>query len=83
VGHLVEGLPGDEHGHDHGLAAARGHFRGDAEQAGVGVLVGLANLVLDPVVAVLPSDLSDIDERLERLDLAENSRLSRLGSCQC
>ncbi len=71
VGELVERLPGDEHGHDDGLAGAGRHLEGDARQAGVEVGVRLAQLVLDPGVAVAGGDLGEVDGGLERLDLAE------------
>ena len=77
VGQLVERLPGDQHGHDHGLAAAGGHLAGDAEQAGVGVLVDRAEVVLDPGVAVLLGDLGDVDQRFQGLDLAEEQPAGR------
>ena len=36
VAHRIHGLPCDEHGHDGGLAGARGQFQRDAEQVRVG-----------------------------------------------
>jgi len=71
VGQPVEGLPRDEHGHEDRLAAARSHLEGDAIEPGVGFLVGLANLVLDPGVPGFSSDLRQIDGGLHCLDLAE------------
>ena len=71
VGELVERLPGDEHGHDDRLAGAGGHLERDARQAGVRGVVGLADVVLDPGVAVLLGDLGDVDDRFEGFDLAE------------
>ena len=44
---------------------------GDAVQAGVGLVVLRAELVLDPGHAGLGRDLGEEDRRLERLDLAE------------
>ena len=35
VGQLVQRLPGDQHGHDEGLAGAGGHLEGNAEQTGL------------------------------------------------
>jgi len=71
VGQLVEGVPGDEHGHDDGLAAAGGHFEGHAEEEWVGIVVGAAEVVFDPGVAVLAGDLGEVDGGFESLDLAE------------
>ena len=79
VGRLVEGVPGDEHRHDHGLAGAGGHLVGHAEQAGVGVLGHVPQLVLDPRIALLARHLGEVDRRLERLDLAEEQRPFAFG----
>ena len=46
---------------------------------GFDVVVRLAQLVLDPGVAVLPGDLGDVDGGFERLDLAEEQLRSRSG----
>ena len=81
-GELVERLPGDEHRHDDGLAGAGRHLEGDARQAGVRRVVRLAQVVLDPGVAVLPRDLGEVDGRLEGLDLAEEERLVARGRVQ-
>ena len=61
VGELVERVPGDEHGHDDGLAGAGGHLERHARQAGVGRVVGVAQSVFDPGIAVFPGDLGDVD----------------------
>ncbi len=42
--HGVDGLPGDEHGHDGGFACAGGEFEGDAIEAGVGFGVGVGEV---------------------------------------
>ncbi len=78
IGELVESLPGDKHRHDHGLAAARGHLEGDAVEAGVSNLAVLAELVLDPGLAVA-GNLTEEDRGLEGLDLAEEERLLAAG----
>jgi hypothetical protein len=80
VGQLVERVPGDDHRHHRRLAAARGHLAGHAEQLGVRVGVELPQLVLDPVVAVLLRDLRDVDQRLQRLDLAEEEPPVAVGA---
>jgi hypothetical protein len=36
VAHGIDGLPGDQHGHDGGLASTRGQLEGHAEQVRVG-----------------------------------------------
>ena len=68
---LVERVPGDEHRHDHRLAAAGGHLEGHAVELGVGGLVGLAQLVGQVLLAGLADALGEVDRRLGRLDLAE------------
>jgi len=68
---LVQRLPGHEHSHDHGLATPGRHLEGDAGQAGVVVGVGLAEVVLDPRVAVPRRDLGEVDRGLDRFALAE------------
>ena len=35
IAHGIDGLPGDEHGHDWGLAGARGHFEGQSPGVGM------------------------------------------------
>ena len=54
------------------LKASRG-------QAGVGRVVGFAEVVLDPGVAELLGDLGDVDGRFEGLDLAEEELLLAVG----
>ena len=71
VGQFVQGLPGDKHGHDHGLAAAGGHFEGDAVKDRVGGLVGLAEFIVNPGVAVFFGHFGDIDGRFQGFNLAE------------
>jgi hypothetical protein len=41
----VDGLPGDEHGHDGGFARAGGQLQRDAQQFGIGVLVGVRQVI--------------------------------------
>ena len=79
VGELVERVPGDEHGHDDGLAGAGGHLEGRARQAGVRGVVRLAERVLDPGIAVLLGDLGDVDGGFEGFDLAEEELLLAVG----
>ena len=79
VSELVECVPGDDHSHDYGLAAASGHLEGSAEQAGIGVFVRLSDLVVNPVVASTTSDFRDVYCRFERLDLAEEELALAVG----
>ena len=68
----IDRLPGDQHRHHGRFAAARGHFQGDAEQFGVGLLVGAFQVLAELVVpAVLASDLGQPDGGLDRFHLAE------------
>ena len=71
LGELVQRLPGDQHPHDDGLARARRHLDCDAEDLGIGILVELLEIVLDPGVAAPAGDFGDVDRGLSRLDLAE------------
>ena len=43
--HRVDGLPGDQHGHDGGFARAGGKLQGQAHQLRVGILVGAGKVV--------------------------------------
>ena len=71
IGELVQRLPGNEHGHDDRLAGAGRHLESHARQAGVGLVVRLAKLVLNPGVAVLFGDLGDVDGRFQGFNLTE------------
>ena len=81
VGELVERLPGDEHGHDDGLARAGRHLECSAGQARVRGVVRFAERVLNPGVAEFFGNLGDIDGGFEGLDLAEEELLlaARIG----
>ena len=73
VAHGVDRLPGDEHGHDRGLAGAGGQLEGEAQEFRVGLLVG-AFEVLPELLAqlgLLAGDFGQPDGGLHRLDLAE------------
>ncbi len=50
-------------------------FKASAEQAGVRRVVGLAEPVLNPGVAVFPRHLGDVDGRFQGFDLAEEELL--------
>ena len=43
--HRVDGLPSNQHGHDGGLARTRGQLERQAQQAGVGLVVGALQVV--------------------------------------
>jgi hypothetical protein len=64
----------DEHRHDDGLARSCRHLERDPVEAGVTRLAVLAELVLDPGLA-MAGDLGEEDGRLQRLYLAEEERL--------
>ena len=72
-------MPGDEHGHDHGFTAAGGHLEGGAENARVGHLVGLAQVILDPGIAGLFGHLGDENGGLQGLNLAKKELLFPVG----
>jgi len=69
----VDGLPGDEHRHDGGLAGAGRELQGEAEQLGIGL--GVAAFDVGPEFlgtgAELGGDLDEPDRGLDCLDLAE------------
>ena len=68
----VDRLPGDQHGHDGRLAAARRHLHGQAEELGIGLLVGLGDLIQKSLRRrTLRRDLRQPDDRLDGFDLAE------------
>ena len=69
----VDRLPGDEHGHDGGLAGPGGELQGEPGKIGVRFRVCLFEVVEEPSarVAVARGDLGQPDRRLHRLDLAE------------
>ena len=71
--HGVDGLPGDEHGHDGGLAGAGGQLQRQAHQLGVGVVVGVGQVVEEALAGLADCgrDLGQPDGGLDRLDLAE------------
>ncbi len=66
------GLPGDEHGHDGGLARAGGQLQREAHQFRIGVSVGVGQVVEQALSRLrLRRDLGQPDGRLGRLHLAE------------
>ncbi len=73
--HLVDGLPGDEHGHDDRLACAGCHLQPDSGQPVV--VQTVLGLEATPVVggAVPAGDFGEEDRRLGSLPLAEEDRL--------
>jgi hypothetical protein len=79
IGALVERVPGDEHGHDNGLAGAGGHLECCARQAGIRRVVSLAYCVFDPGVAVFLCDLGDVDGGFKSFVLAEEKFLLTVG----
>ena len=79
VGDLVQGVPGDEHGHDDRLASAGGHLHRDAIETRVRCRVDLPEPGLDPVVADLLGGLGQEYERLQGFDLAEEELVLAVG----
>ena len=69
----IEGLPGDEHGDDGGLAGAGGELQGDAEKLGVGVLVGRFEVIekFPAALALMRGDFGEPDGSFDGFDLAE------------
>ena len=71
AGKFIEDLPGNEHRHDDRLAAAGGHFEGDAIQVWVVCGGRVAQIVVDPGIAEARGDFGEIDGGFEGFDLAE------------
>ena len=71
--HGVDGLPGDDHRHDGGLAGAGGQLQGQTHQLRVGVVVGVGEVLEKPLagLAQLRGDLGQPDRGLDGFDLAE------------
>ena len=69
----VDGLPGDDHRHDGGLSDAGGEFEGEPEQFGIGVVIGVGQVIEEGLagLAGLGGDFGEPDCGLDRLDLAE------------
>ncbi len=68
----VHRLPGDQHGHHGGLAAAGRHLHGQAEKLWVGFLVGLADLIQQSFRrSAFRSDFGQPYDSFDRFDLAE------------
>ena len=70
-GFLIECVPGHQHGHDDRLAGASGHLHRQPMQQRVGGLISFSQIIINPGVPVLGRDLSDIDQRFEGFNLAE------------
>jgi hypothetical protein len=70
--HRIDRLPGDEHGHDRGLAGAGGQFQGEAQQLGIGVPVRRSEMVENALaVSGLRRDLGEPDRGFHGFHLAE------------
>ncbi len=77
---LVDGLPGDQHRHHHGLAGAGRHLQPDARQPVV--VQDVLGLDAAPEVGmpVATRDLGEIDRGFGRLALAEKRRIVAVGA---
>ena len=53
--HGVDSLPGDDHGHDRGLACAGGQFQGEAHQLRVRLVVGVGKMLQKGLASLAPS----------------------------
>ncbi len=72
---LVRHLPGDQHRHHDGLAAAGGHLDADARQPAVVKGVLRRDAGAEVGLAVTTRHLGHVDRRLGRLPLAEQHRV--------
>ena len=71
-------MPGDEHRHDHGLAAASRHLESDAKKLWVGVFIKATDVVFNPGITVFVRHLCQIDSCFQGFDLAEKQLLFAL-----
>ncbi len=73
IPHGVDGLPGNEHGHDRGFARTGGEFQGQTRQAGIGIVIGVLQIFKKffSALAVFGSDLRQPDGGFHRFQLAE------------
>ena len=70
--HGVDGLPGDEHGHDRRLPRARGQLEREAHELRVGVVVRVRQVLEEPLpLPLVRRHLGEPDHGLHRLDLTE------------
>ncbi len=68
----VDGLPGDEHGHDGGLPGTGSELEREAHELGVGVAVRVRQVLEESLpLPFVRSDLGEPDRGLHRFDLAE------------
>ena len=81
--HRVDGLPGDEHRHDGGLAGAGGELQRQPREARIGLLARLLEMLEDlPLLpAALRGDLGQPDRGLHRLDLTRRAGCRRTDGC--
>jgi len=71
--HGIDGLPGDEHGHDRGLARAGGQFQRQSHEFRVCVVVGVGKMLKKTAagLAGFGGNLDEPDGGFHRLDLTE------------
>ncbi len=69
----VDGLPGDEHGHDGGFAGSGGEFEGEAEKFGIRFLIDLFEMGFEGFggFAEFGGDFEEPDGGFDGFDLAE------------
>ena len=71
--HCVDGLPGNQHGHDRCFSCAGGEFQSQAQQFRVGVVISIDKVFQKDFsgLACIGSDFRQPDNRLDRFHLAE------------
>ena len=77
--HRVEGLPGDEHGRDGGLARAGGEFQRQAGKLRIRIVAGIGKMLEKALAgfAELRRHLGQPDRRFDRFHLAEEGAHAR------
>ena len=73
-------MPCNEHSHNHGLATARGHLKSNTIKKRIGILIGLAQFILNPGVPILLRRFRYVNKGLQCLYLAKEQSWFPLGS---
>jgi hypothetical protein len=71
--HGIDGVPGNQHGHNSGLASAGGQFQRQPHELRVGIVVGIGQVFQERFsgISSVGGDLGEPDDGFNRLHLAE------------
>ncbi len=69
----IDGLPGNEHGHDGGLAGSGGEFQRKTHELGVGVIIGIGQMIEETLAGFTAGwgDFGQPDSGFDGLQLAK------------